>query len=159
MESISGVSGYDDADISGVQEAGSKSKASIGKSGVEFRYHTPTEYNQLQPDQKAELKDFRENKKGNAGQGNKKRPRNGNTTNNRGDSNKQKKWIASAVEKHLAKRQATDAVEESSEADLKSYIMSLISDTSSTTATPPANASTVTAKKLTLNSIMRKAQR
>jgi hypothetical protein len=35
MESISGVSGYDDADISGgVQETGLKSKAAIGNSGV-----------------------------------------------------------------------------------------------------------------------------
>jgi hypothetical protein len=160
MESISGVSGYDDADISGVQETGSKSKASTGKSGVEFRYHTPAEYNQLQPDQKAELKDFRENKKGNAGQGKAKKPRNATSTNNRGDSNKQqKKWIASAVEKHLAQRQATDAVEENSEEDLKSYIMSIVSDASSKQATPPANASTATAKKITLQSILRKAKR
>jgi hypothetical protein len=158
MESISAVSGSDDADISGLHETGPKPKPSKGKTGVEFRYHTPAEYNQLQPDQKTELHDFRENKKGNAGPGKAKKLRQSNTLNGRGNTNKQKKWIASAVEKQLAQLQATDAVEDDKEADFKSYIMSLISEAKKPTP-PAANASTATVKKVTLQSILRKVKR
>ena len=147
--SISEITGSDEADVSSVKESGS-TKPSIGKTGVEFRYYKPPEYNELKPDQKAELKDFRETKRGKGkGKPSPKKPR--------GDS-QHKKWIASAVEKQMAKQQADDAVDETTETDFKSYIMSLISDTkkpSSTTAT----AATATVNKVTLQSILRKAKR
>jgi hypothetical protein len=154
MASISDITGSDEAGISSVKESGS-AKPSIGKTGVEFRYYKPPEYNELKPEQKAELKDFRENKRGN-GQGKAKKPR-PNQNREQGDS-QQKKWIASAVEKQLAKQQADDAVDENTESDFKSYIMSLLSDTKKPSSTS-ATAATATVNKMTLNSILRKVKR
>jgi hypothetical protein len=157
VAAISDISGSEDADISGLQGAGQKSKPSVGRTGVEFRYYKPPEYNMLQPDQKAELKEFWDNKNGNPSQGKAKKPRT-NNHNNRDDS-KQKQWIASAVEKQLDKRQEHQE-EDTTETDLKSYIMSLISETKK----PPLAAATTAAasateKKVTLQSILRKAKR
>jgi hypothetical protein len=153
LSSISDLTGEDNADISSVSQAG-RNKPSIGKSGVEFRYYKSPEYNLLSTPQKAELKEFRDNKKANSGrQGPAKKSRNGTS-----DENKHKKWIASAVEKQLAKTQ-NNQDDDNTEADFKSYIMSLMSE-----AKQPAPAAATTAsvttqmKKVTLNSILRKVK-
>jgi hypothetical protein len=155
MASISELPGADEAAISGLKESGS-TKPSIGKTGVEFRYYKPVEYNELKPEQKAELKDYRENKRG-SGQGKAKRPR-PTQHRDRGES-QQKKWIASAVEKQMAKQQADDAVDKNTESDFKTYIMSLISDTKKPVSSTVGTTSTATVNKVTLQSILRKAKR
>jgi hypothetical protein len=52
---ISEVSGEGNVDISSVSQGG-RSKTSIGKSGVEFRYFKAPKYKCFSADQKAELK-------------------------------------------------------------------------------------------------------
>jgi hypothetical protein len=74
LSSISDVTGDDQAVISSVSQGG-RSKTSIGKSGVEFRYYKPPEYDLLSPDQKAALKEHRDNKRGTGRQGSTKKPR------------------------------------------------------------------------------------
>jgi hypothetical protein len=106
---------------------GGKAKASIGKTGVEFRYYKPPEYNQLGADQKAELKEHRDGKKSSRGPNKGKKPRN-----NTRDDSKHKKWIASAVEKQLAQKGQEVQDDDTAESEFKSYIMSLISNSQST---------------------------
>ena len=131
MSEISLVNGEDNADISSVSQGG-KAKTSIGKSGVEFRYYKAPEYNLLSSEQKSELKDYRDNKQGTPGcQGTSKKPRN-----NSRDDTKQKKWIASAVEKQLAQKNGGQD-DDSTETDFKSYIMSLISESKKPPLLPP----------------------
>jgi hypothetical protein len=157
MVAISEVSGIDEVEVSCLQGASPKSKPSVGKTGVEFCYYKPPEYNLLQPDQKAELKEFRENKTGNASHGKAKKPCN---NNHHRDDSKQKKWIASAVEKQLVKRTETQD-ENATESAFKSYIYSLVSEAKKpATAVNATSAATIaTEKKITLQSILRKAKR
>jgi hypothetical protein len=151
LSSISDITGEDNADISSVSQGG-RNKPSIGKSGVEFRYYKSPEYNLLSNTQKAELKEYRDNKKPNSGrQGPAKKTRTS-------DENKQKKWIASAVEKQMAKTQSTED-DDTTEADFKSYIMSLMSEAKKPATTAATTASvTSQMKQVTLNSILRKVK-
>jgi hypothetical protein len=126
LASISEVSGADDTtDVSSVTFGGNggKSKASIGTTGVEFRYYKPPEYNQLGADQKAELKEHCDGKKSSPGPNKGKKPRN-----NTRDDSKHKKWIASAIEKHLAQKGQEVQDDDNAESEFKSYVMSLISN-------------------------------
>jgi hypothetical protein len=160
LASISEVSGADDTtDVSSVTFGGNggKAKASIGKTGVEFRYYKPPEYNQLGADQKAELKEHRDGKKSSPAPNKSKKPRN-----NTRDDSKHKKWIASAVEKQLAQKGQEVQDDDTAESEFKSYIMSLISN--SQPNHPPVQATTAAASAkskptITLNSILRKAKR
>jgi hypothetical protein len=154
LSAISEVTGEDSADISSVSQGG-RSKTSVGKSGVEFRYYKTPEYNLLTADQKSELHDYRDNKRGSSGrQSATKKPRS-----HTREENKQKKWIASAVEKQLAKSQGTQD-DDSTETDFKSYIMSLLSESKKPTPATATTASvtTPTPPKVTLNSILRKVK-
>jgi hypothetical protein len=146
LASISDVSEINTAEISSVTHGG-KSKASIGKTGVEFRYYKPPEYNLLRAEQKAELKEHRDGKKSSPGQGKAKKTRFANTW----DDSKQKQWIASAVEKQLAQRGQDVQDADTTEEEFKSYIMSLISSAKPAT---PAAATAQTKPLVTLNSIL-----
>jgi hypothetical protein len=154
LSAISEVTGEDSADISSVSQGG-RPKTSVGKSGVEFRYYKSPEYNLLSSEQKSELKDYRDNKGGTHGRS----PSPRKSRNVSRDDSKQKKWIASAVEKQLAKTQGNQD-DDSTETDFKSYIMSLISDSkkANTTTATTASVTIPTPPKVTLNSILRKVK-
>jgi hypothetical protein len=155
MGEISEMTGANEADVSSVTHGSAGSKPSIGKTGVEFRYYKATEYATLSNEQKAELKVYREKKK--TGNGNSNKKARANDTN--GDT-KHKKWIASAVEKQLKAKRQESHDDDTTETDFKSYIMSLLADSKKPAQ---ANATTASAdsteKKMTLNSILRKAKR
>jgi hypothetical protein len=154
LSSISDATG-EEADISSVSQGTGKGKSSIGKSGVEFRYYKPPEYDLLSAEQKSELKEHRDNKRGAGGAG---RPAAKKTRGHPRDNSKQKKWIASAVEKQLAKSQDTPD-DDSTETDFKSYIMSLISESKKTSTKATTASVTITEPpKITLNSILRKVK-
>ena len=149
------ATGDDNAEISSVSHGGRTSKTSVGKTGVEFRYYKATEYNDLSSEQKGELKSYRDNKSGASGRsGGAKKTRTGSK-----DESRHKKWIASAVEKQLAKTRGTQD-NDSTETDFKSYIMSLLSESKkpATTTATTASVTTPTTKKVTLNSILRKVK-
>ena len=155
LSAISDVTGEDNAEISSVSHGGRTSKTSVGKTGVEFRYYKATEYNELSSEQKGELKSYRDNKSGASGRsGGAKKPRTGSK-----DESIHKKWIASAVEKQLAKTRGTQD-DDSTETDFKSYIMSLLSESKkpATTTATTASVTTPITKKVTLNSILRKVK-
>jgi hypothetical protein len=154
LASIADVSEVDAADISSVTHGG-KSKASIGKTGVEFRYYKPPEYNLLGAEQKAELKEHRDGNKSSPGQGKAKKTRFANTR----DDSKQKQWIASAVEKQPAQQGQDVQDDDTMESEFKSYIMSLISSSKSPASATTAAATTQSKPLVTLNSILPKAKR
>jgi hypothetical protein len=154
LSAISDVTGEDNADISSVSHGG-RAKTSVGKTGVEFRYYKAAEYNNLSSEQKGELKEYRDNKPGASGRsGSNKKARTSSK-----DESKHKKWIASAVEKQLAKTRGTQD-DDSTETDFKSYIMSLLSESKKpdTTTATTASVTTPVTKKVTLNSILRKVK-
>jgi hypothetical protein len=135
-------------------------KASIGKTGVHFRFHTPKEYNKLTDEQKDELREWRDNNpsaKKRRGDGKKKR------------STKTKmKSVASIVNKKvkLAVRKALDDKKDPSKGDDdgEKYIMSLVKDAVNKHTAEAKLASTVAApvqaatQKVSLQSILKQAK-
>jgi hypothetical protein len=148
MASISDATGGE-AEISSFK---SSAKVTSGKSGVEFRFYKNPEYQLLLPDQKKELKDWRDAQKlagthntGTSG-GPAKKPKN--------DSKQHKQWIASAVKAAIAKTKTDATVDDTVESDFKNYIWSLMASKQP----PPkaAVAASVETAKPTLQSILRK---
>ena len=78
--------------------SGFGTKPGIGKTGVHLRFHTKSEYSRLTPEQKLELKTWREHNKGKAQHG-KPSPKHDEPT-----KSSQAKQIAAAVSKEVAKR-------------------------------------------------------
>jgi hypothetical protein len=146
MSDISSATGVE-AEISSFK---SSAKVTIGKSGVEFRFYKGPEYLQLLPDQKKELKEWRDAQKlagtHNTGGGSAKKPKN--------DSKQHKQWIASAVKAAIEKNKADATVDDTAESDFKNYIWSLMASKQSSPKT--ATAASVEIAKPTLQSILRK---
>ena len=146
MSDISSTNGVE-AEISSFK---SSAKVTIGKSGVEFRFYKGPEYLQLLPDQKKELKEWRDAQKlagtHNTGGGSAKKPKN--------DSKQHKQWIASAVKAAIEKNKADATVDDTAESDFKNYIWSLMASKQSSPKT--ATAASVEIAKPTLQSILRK---
>lgn len=94
-------------------------KQSIGRTGVHLRYHTPEEYNKLQPQQKDELREWRKNNP------DKKKDKANKQKNKKAKANE--KAIAAAVEKKVDERLKGINVT-ADDAKAKAYIMSLFSD-------------------------------
>ena len=91
-------------------------KVTSGKSGVEFRFYKSPKYGLLEPDQKKELKEWRDAQKlagthSTRGGGGAKKPRN--------DSKQHKKWIASAVKAEIEKTKTDATVDDTVESDFK----------------------------------------
>jgi hypothetical protein len=118
MSDISSTTGVE-AEISSFK---SSAKVTSGKSGVEFRFYKSPEYQLLLPDQKKELKEWRDAQKlagtHNQGGGSAKKPKN--------NSKQHKQWIASAVKAALEKNKADATVDNAAESDFKNYIWSLM---------------------------------
>ncbi len=144
--------GVEISDTTGITNA----KVTSGKSGVEFRFYKSPEYGLLEPDQKKELKEWRDAQKlagthnTRGGGGPAKKPRN--------DSKQHKKWIASAVKAEIEKKAKDTTVDDTAESDFKNYIWSLMaSKQPSTKAATAASVETPKpAKQVTLQSILRK---
>ena len=148
MSDISSATGVE-AEISSFKA--STTKVAIGKSGVKFRFYKGPEYQQLLPDQKKELKAWRDAQKlagtHNTGGGSAMKPKN--------DSKQHKQWIASAVKAAIEKNKADATVDDTAESDFKNYIWSLMASKQSSPKTATA-VSVETAKPTTLQSILRK---
>jgi hypothetical protein len=135
----------------------SAGKPASGRTGVEFRFYERAEYSQLTSEQKEELREHRSNRTSKQGdKGGKKPP------GNKKWDKTTKKLIAAAVTKKYEEKIKAEQSGAADDAKIRSYIMSLMSgDTSPATSTPStvASASTATAtKKVTLNSIIRRAK-
>jgi hypothetical protein len=146
LASISDASGGT-ADISSVS---TNAKVTHGKSGVEFRFFKNQEYQLLLPDQKKELKEWRDAQKlagtHSTNGGPAKKPKN--------ESKQHKQWIASAVKAAMAKNKTDANVDETTESDFKNYIWGLMA---SKQPSPKVGiASSVETAKPTLQSILRK---
>ena len=96
-------------------------KKGIGKSGVHLRYHNAEEYKALSKEEKAELREWREKKKGSEpGSAAKKKQK----ASQEKASNE--KAIASAVTKQVAEQLKVIEQTKTAEADAEAYIMSLV---------------------------------
>ena len=149
--------GVEISDTTGT-EARTNAKVTSGKSGVEFRFYKGPEYGLLEPDQKKELKEWRDAQKlagthntgGGGGPAKKAR-------NDRNDSKQHKKWIASAVKAAVDKKTNDTTVDDTAESDFKNYIWGLMASKQTSKAATAASVETPKpAKIVTLQSILRK---
>jgi hypothetical protein len=138
-------------------EARTNAKVTSGKTGVEFRFYKAPEYELLEPEQKKELKEWRDAQKlagthyNGSGGGTAKKPRT--------DTKQHKKWIASVVKAAIEKKTNDATVDDRAELDFKNYIWSLMA-----TKEQPSKAAIAAsvetpkpaAKLGTLQSILRK---
>ena len=132
-----------------------KKKPAIGKTGVEFRFYKKSEYSKLTDEQKLELRNHRlqrEEKtktKEESSKTKEKKVRWGS------EPRQAKKWVAAAVEQHLAK--AKDEAEEAKDIDdeFRRYIASVMSDSKPSGKTKPSEKQS---PPITLQGIIRKAK-
>jgi hypothetical protein len=121
------------------------SKSGVGKTGVHLRFHKHKEYQTLNNDQKAELKDWRE-KEVAAGRGGKP---GGQMTRKKGKDNSSEKHINSridaAVARKLAARAQAENDKKSDEAAADSYIVSAFERMIGKKVVPPAPTRQITA--------------
>jgi flagellar hook-basal body complex protein FliE len=133
-------------------------KTGSGETGVEFRFYDPTEYKKLSPEQKSELRDYR-NQQEEEGKGRqlsaegkgKKKGRRGDSKKSNAESNKRmKRMISQAVAKQLkSSKDSTDGATDDDEEQLRDYILSAVSsaanepkkdDSKSTASSATSNA-------------------
>jgi hypothetical protein len=121
------------------------SKSGVGKTEVHLRFHKHKEYQTLNNDQKAELKDWRE-KEVAAGRGGKSGEH---LTRKKGKDNSSEKHINSridaAVAKKLAARAQAENDKKSDEAAADSYIVSAFERMIGKKVAPPASSRQITA--------------
>ena len=139
-----------------ISDVTSSAKAGIGKTGVHLRWHTRPEYKKLPKDQNSELYNWRQTKDGkqaSAGNDNDREP-------------KRRKVIAAAVEKEVTERlkkiSDQEVKDQTLNAEMKNYIMSLMSQQSKPTLTQAASVEIqpefAERAKVTLSSILKKAK-
>ena len=137
------------ADISSVATGNpSKNKqlrSGIGKTGVEFRFYKTKEYNRLTPEQKEELREYR-NELESSGKSRKldKNAKKGGNASSVAEK-KQFVQIAEAVVKRLKEKESAADKTERENAEVRDYILSVMSasapsDTPATASTPAASA-------------------
>jgi flagellar hook-basal body complex protein FliE len=133
-------------------------KTGSGETGVEFRFYDPIEYKKLSPEQKSELRDYR-NQQEEEGKGRqlsaegkgKKKGRRGDSKKSNAESNKRmKRMISQAVAKQLkSSKDSTDGATDDDEEQLRDYILSAVSsaanepkkdDSKSTASSATSNA-------------------
>ena len=124
-------------------------KASIGRTGVHLRYHTPAEYDNLSNEQKDELREWRK-------QNPSKKKGGDNEVQKGGRSKSSKQQLASVVAKEL-KRFARKEEEDKTTSDIQAQIASMVKEAVTSHLTPSPTAPT-TKVPSTLQSILKKAK-
>jgi hypothetical protein len=150
--------GVEILDTTGMETSTLRTNAKVtsGKTGVKLCFYKSPKCGLLEPDQKKELKEWRDAQKlacthnNGGGGGLAKKPRT--------DSKRHKKWIASAAKAAIEKKANDTTVGNTAELDFKNYIWSLMaSKQPSTKAAIAASVETPKpAKLVTLQSILRK---
>ena len=161
--SISATDGDGEGTGNASVSATSGIRSGIGKTGVEFRFYKKKEYDQLSKEQKNELREYRD-KQGETPKKNDttKQPQNG--------GKKQKQMIAAAVKKEIADLQKAEAAAEKAaevEVDVATLVKALVAkatDTASATASAtsaaaPAPAPVSLPPKVTIKSILKRANK
>ena len=151
LAQISSVGGDDPERVAMSGTTASKTKSSIGSTSVNWRYHTPEEYDNLMIEQKDELRAWHKNTKGNK----KHTSRDGKDTKSMSfkAGRPTKKQVSSAIAKEL-KKLAKQATTQHAEDDVDVQIAALVKDAiSKQEGTTSANKS-----QPTLHSILKQAR-
>ena len=103
------------------------------KTGVELRFHTRAEYMALSKEQRAELKEIRDNRESNGQDRNLPKPKRSGKSPNRGNSNKSnnnskrmKTMVAEAVATAITAQSETEKNRQDEEQKLRDYIVSVM---------------------------------
>ena len=141
---ISGAEGQDDKTKDEATISSTSTKASKGKTGVEFRFYKRKEYEQLTGEQKHELWEWQKSNKS-------KKPK-PSPSNDKG-KNKSSTGIAAVVAKELERRRENEQSEKEMEQKFQKYIMGIIANAKS-----DKNASQDDTRQVTINSILKRAK-
>lgn len=120
---------------------------------MEFRFYKGAEYAKLTKEQKRELDEHRSKKRTDAGDNTKSRK-------TRFKDDDAKKWIAAAVQQQLEKHNDDIKEQNEADADMRRYIMSVVSGTQAAPTQSATSSATKAADPVvTLQSILRRAKK